>query len=277
MNNKPIGVFDSGVGGLTAVRELKKLLPDENIVYFGDTGRNPYGTRSKNTIIKYAKQAVRFLMKHDVKAVIAACGTVSTVLDEKAALDILGKDMPYTGIVLPATRTACAMSAGGRIGVIATTAAIRSGAYGRAVRAISPSAKVFGNACPLLVPLVENGMIGVDNKISRLVLEMYLRPLMKEEIDTLILGCTHFPLLYDLINDVLGYDVTLIDPCVSAVAELKTGLTKQGMLNESADGGGRVNYFLTDSPENFESVVALFLRGEANGKITHIDIESIDA
>jgi len=275
MSNNPIGVFDSGVGGLAAVRELRKLLPDENIVYFGDTGRNPYGTRSKNTIIKYAKQAVKFLMAHNVKAVIAACGTVSTVLDEKIVREI-GCDAPYTGILLPATRTACAMSAGGRIGVIATTAAIRSGAYGRAVRAISPSAKVFGNACPLLVPLVENGMIDIKNQISRLTLQMYLEPLIKEEIDTLILGCTHFPLLYDLIGDVLEYKVTLIDPCVSAVAELKTGLAKRGLLNDSHDGGGKVEYFLTDSPENFESVANLFLRDKAHGKITHIDVESID-
>lgn len=273
-NNKPIGVFDSGVGGLTAVRELHRLMPNENIIYFGDTGRNPYGTRSKNTIIKYAKQAISFLMKYEVKALIAACGTISTVFDDKAVRD-MGVDLPYAGIVLPATRTACAMSAGGRVGVIATSAAVRTGAYGRAVRSISPSTKVFGNACPLLVPLVENGLTATDNQITRLAVEMYLKPLIREEIDTLIMGCTHFPLLYDIINDVLNYNVTLIDPCVSTVREMQTELCKRQLLRESEDAGV-TEYYVTDSPEQFEAIGKVFLQEEIGGRVQYIDVDSVD-
>lgn len=274
MNDRPIGVFDSGVGGLTAVRELHKYLPGEDIVYLGDTGRVPYGTRSKETILKYTSQAIAYLMKFDVKAIVAACGTVSTVLDEKHAQK-MGITVPYTGIVLPATRTACALSAGGRIGIIATPAAIRSGAYGRAVRAISPSTKVFGNACPLLAPLVENGMTDFDNEITRLTVRMYLEPLIREEIDTLILGCTHYPLLYDIINDILNYKVTLIDAGACAVKELQTLLLEQSLLGDRG-GDGKTRYYVTDSADNFTAVAKNFLMEEIGGSITHIDVEAID-
>lgn len=274
MSDKPIGVFDSGVGGLTAVRELRNLLPGEDIVYFGDTGRVPYGTRSRQTILKYSQQAIKFLVKHDVKAIIAACGTVSSVLEEKMVRD-MGMGVPYTGIVLPAVRTACAMSSGGRVGVIATAAAIRSGAYGRAIRQVSPSAKLFGNACPLLVPIVENGMTGFDNKIARLAVEMYLEPLIREEIDTLILGCTHFPLLYDIINDVMDYKVTLIDPSASAARELKNELCRHGLFSKT-DKPGRSEYYVTDSVESFEKIAEAFLQEPVAGLVTHIDIEAIE-
>lgn len=274
LNDRPIGVFDSGVGGLTAVREIRKLMPGENIVYFGDTGRVPYGTRSKETILKYSEQAIKFLMKYEVKALIAACGTISTVLDEKKVRE-LGFGGPYTGIVLPATRTACAMSAGGRIGVIATTAAIRSGAYGKAVRSISTAVKLFGNACPLLVPLVENGLMDKDNPIVRHTLEMYLAPLIREEIDTLILGCTHFPLLYDAVNDVLEYKVTLIDPSVSAVRELQSELCTRDMMNESANGG-EMEFYVTDFAEQVAGIAKIFLQEDIGGRIKQIGLESVD-
>lgn len=274
MNNRPIGVFDSGVGGLTAVREIHRQLPGEDIVYFGDTGRVPYGTRSKETILKYASQAIAFLMKFNVKAIIAACGTVSTVLDEAKARE-MGVTVPYTGIVLPATRTACALSAGGRVGVIATPAAIRSGAYGRAVRSISPSTKVFGNACPLLVPLAENGMTDFNNEITRLTVKMYLEPLKREEIDTLVLGCTHYPLLYEIINDFLEYKVTLIDAGAAAVKELQTMLLERSLTGDKRENG-ETRYFVTDSVENFVSVAKNFLSEEIGGQITHIDVEAID-
>lgn len=273
MKDRPIGVFDSGAGGLTVVRELHRLMPGENIVYFGDTGRAPYGTRSKETIIKYAHQAVSFLMKREVKALIAACGTISSVLDEKTVRE-MGVDIPYTGMVMPATRTACAMSAGGRVGVIATPASIRTGAYGRAMRSIAPLTKLFGNACPLLVPLVENGMISPENQITRLAVEMYLAPLIREEIDTLILGCTHFPILYDIINHVLEYKVTLIDPGVATVREFQTELMKRDLLRE-ADSGGQTEYCVTDSVEHITGIANTFLQEEIGGHVKHIDIESI--
>ncbi len=274
MDNRPIGVFDSGVGGLTAVRELRKLMPNESIVYFGDTGRIPYGTRSKDTILKYARQAVRFVASHGIKALIAACGTISAVLDEKILADE-GVTLPYTGVVMPATRTACALSAGGRIGIIATQAAIRSGAYGRAVRSISPSTKVFGNACPLLVPLVENGMTAPDNKLTRLAVEMYLEPLKREEIDTLIMGCTHYPLLYDVINDVLEYKVTLIDPAASAVKEMRGTLMRADLLADE-NNSGTAGYYVTDDTAQVEAVAKTFLHEDISGRVKYVDLETID-
>lgn len=274
MDNRAIGVFDSGVGGLTTVRELHKLLPGEDILYFGDTGRVPYGTRSRETIRAWAAQDIRFLMQHDVKAIVAACGTVSTTFFEKDVRD-MGFDGSFFEIVLPATRTACAMSAGGRIGVIATTAAIRTGAYGKAVRSIAPGAKVFGNACPLLVPLVENGMTQPDNEVTRLTLKMYLEPLIAEEIDTLILGCTHFPILYDMINQVLDYKVTLIDAGAATAKEVQASLCAKGLLAEE----GRVGvtrYRVTDAVEGFISVARNFLAEEVADQAEYVELKTIE-
>lgn len=275
MDNRPIGVFDSGVGGLTTVRELHKILPGEDIVYFGDTGRVPYGTRSREAIRKYAAQDIRYLLQHDVKAIIAACGTVSATLPEADAKK-LGVSVPYTTIVQPATRKACAMSAQGRIGVIATPAAIRTGAYGKAVRAIAPNIKVFGNACPLLVPLAENGMTAIDSQIARLAIEMYLKPLIAEEIDTLILGCTHYPLFFDLIGDVLGYQVTLIDAGAAAAGEMQAELTQSGMTAQ-AGRRGITRYFVTDTVEGFTEIAGRFLGEEITGAVTYVDIQEIES
>lgn len=277
MDNKPIGVFDSGVGGLTVLREIKKRMPGENIVYFGDSGRNPYGTRSKETLIKYARQAVAFLMKQDVKAIVAACGTASTVLFDIKSTQGMGLTVPFTGIVMPAARTACTMSAEGRVGVIATSAAIRTGAYGRAIRSISPSVKVFGNACPLFVPIVENGLTEKTNQIAKLAAEMYLAPLIREEIDTLILGCTHYPLLYDIIGEVLEYKVTLINPGDPVARELHTELLKRDLLADN-EKPGTVSYYITDSQavESFAGLAKTFLNEEASGKVAYIPVEEID-
>lgn len=274
MNNRPIGVFDSGVGGLTTVRELQKILPCEDIVYLGDTGRVPYGTRSRETIRKYAAQDIAFLLSKDVKAVVAACGTVSTVFGEQQFRE-LGSDMPYIDIVAPATRSACALSAKGRVGVIATPAAIRTGAYGKAVRAISPGTKVFGNACPLFVPLVENGMINRDDEITRMCAQMYLEPLVREEIDTLILGCTHYPLLIDIINDTLEYKVTLIDAGAVAAREAQVALLENDLL-ASRKTQGETSYYVTDSVEGFIEVAKIFLQQEITGSVTFVRIEQID-
>lgn len=275
MDNRPIGVFDSGVGGLTTVRELHRLLPGESIVYFGDTGRVPYGTRSRETIRKYAAQDIRFLMRHDVKAIVAACGTVSANFLEKDVRD-LGADVFFTEVVWPATRRACALSAQGRIGVIATPAAIRSGAYGKAVRSIAPGAKVFGNACPLLVPLAENGMTGKDCQIARLTLEMYLKPLIAEGIDTLILGCTHYPLFFDLIGDVLEYKVTLIDSGAAAAKAVQAALLERGLL-AGEPHEPVTEYYVTDAVEGFREVARHFLGdGELGSCVTHVDLRQIE-
>ncbi|MCL2055912.1 MAG: glutamate racemase [Oscillospiraceae bacterium] len=272
MDNRPIGVFDSGVGGLTAVRELRKILPGEDIVYFGDTGRVPYGSRSKQTIVKFAVQNMRYLLTHDVKVILAACGTVCTNVTEKDIASA-GIDAPYHGIVMPATRAACAQSQGGRIGVMATMAAIRSGAYGKALRTIQPSAQLIGNAAPLLVPIVENGMTEPGNPITRQALEYYLAPFIREEVDTLILGCTHYPILYDMINEALDYKVSLVDAGAAAAHELKVMLWENDLL--AARESGCARYIVTDTVDNFVAVARNFLFEDIESSTQYVDIDDL--
>lgn len=247
MNNNPIGVFDSGLGGLTAVQELQKLLPNENIVYFGDTARLPYGTRSRETIKRYTAEAVEFMESHRVKMIIAACGTVSSVIGIKP----YPSDTLFTGVLMPAAQAACGATRSGKIGVIGTQATIRSGSFGKAIRSIRPDTFVAGSPCPLFVPLVENGFLGMDNKVTRLVAEQYLAPVKAENIDTLILGCTHYPLLSDVIGDIMGPDVTLISPGAEAARYASALLTEQELLSDSSEVG-ELHCFLTDSVELFE-------------------------
>lgn len=268
MNNDAIGVFDSGLGGLTAVRELSELLPFENIIYFGDTARIPYGTRSKETILKYAAQDIAFLKRHKVKLIIAACGTVSSVLGGKSPI----ADIPFTDVLLPAVQAACGATRTGKIGVIGTTATIKSGSFGRAIRTIRPDTFIVGSACPLLVPLVENGFIGLKNKVARLVLEGYLAPIIAEKVDTLILGCTHYPLLEDIIADIMGEGVTLISPGKEAARHASAYLTSKELLSDNKTPGSR-EFFVSDSAELFEESAKLYLGKQLTGSVQKIDIE----
>jgi glutamate racemase len=274
MNNKPIGVFDSGVGGLTAVRELHRIMPGEDIIYLGDTGRVPYGTRSKQTIQKYALQDIRYLLGFDVKTILIACNTVSANLSEKD-IQAAGITVPCHGVVMPAIRAACAVSRAGRVGVIATAATIRSGAYGRGLRSVQPAAKLIGNAAPLLVPLVENGMFDKNNAVARLVLEQYLEPIVREEVDTLILGCTHYPMLYDLINDMLEYKVNLVDSGAAAARELRAFLQEEGLLADREKGDTR--YYVTDAVDNFTAVAKNFLFENIEDSTEYVDIDVVSS
>ena len=208
MDNRPIGVFDSGLGGLTVVKQLKQELPNENIVYFGDTGRVPYGTRTKEIIIKYTRQDINFLRCLDVKFIISACGTASAV-----ALDSVAGDysVPIIGVVGAACKAAISATKTGRIGVIATTAAINSGAYEKNILALAPSVQIFTKSCPLFVPLVENGYFKKGDPVATIVAKEYLEPMITAGVDTLILGCTHYPLLEDIIAEIMGDKVILID------------------------------------------------------------------
>ena len=269
MDNRPIGVFDSGLGGLSVVKELRKILPNENIVYFGDTGRVPYGTRGKDTILRYASQDIAFLKSHDVKMVVAACGTVSSTITDDMIKNI---GVPYTGVVVPAAQSACAMSATGRIGVIGTTATIRSLAFGRAIRSIRPSSVVIGKACPLFVPLVENGLIEKDNEITKLTAKMYLDSIKKEDVDTLILGCTHFPIIYDIISEVMDYSVVMIDPGKATAEYVKKYLIQNGLLADSSNKGGE-QFFVSDSVEDFSKTASIFLGYSVTGEVERVDIE----
>ena len=206
-DNRSIGVFDSGMGGLTAVRRLHALMPKENIIYFGDTSRVPYGTRGRDTIVKYARQDVAFLRQFDLKAIVIACNTVSSV-----ALDLLTEEnnIPIIGTVEPACRRAMTMTQNGRVGVIGTAATMRSGAYEKYLHKKDGTLRLYTQACPLFVPLVENGRVHRGDIVIETVAAEYLAPLKEAGVDTLILGCTHYPLLEEVISDYMGPDVTLI-------------------------------------------------------------------
>ncbi len=266
MNRNPIGVFDSGVGGLTCLEELRKLLPNEDIVYLGDTARVPYGTKSRETIACYARQDIAFLEKFDVKMILIACGTVSSVLMTENLFDGSRTEL-YSGVIYPAVKSAYAQTKNRRIGVIGTPATIRSGCYGRALRELCPDIKVVGKACPLFVPLVENGYTNVDNKVTRLVAEEYLDVMKKENVDTLIMGCTHYPLLKDIFADILGDRVSLISPGAEAARFAAKELMKRDLLNDR-EGEGSCKLFCTDSEELFSENVTAFLGNEVTAEIS---------
>ena len=206
-DNRPIGIFDSGLGGLTVMKEVIKLLPNEDIVYFGDTGRVPYGTRSKATIEKYALQDQKLLLKNDVKLIIAACGTVSSVATDAAKISTV----PYFGVVEHAAKQATMVTKNQKIGVIGTAATIKSGAHEAYIKNILPNASVTAVCCSLFVPLVEEGWISADNLAVFETAKRYLEPIKNEGVDTLILGCTHYPLLKDVIGKIMGQEVSLIN------------------------------------------------------------------
>lgn len=270
-SEKAIGVFDSGLGGLTCVSELMKLMPLENIIYFGDTARVPYGTRSKETILEYAVQDVNFIKSHDVKMIIAACGTVSSVVGRQK--DFAG-DVPFTGVVIPAVQAACAATKNGRIGVIGTAATIRSGAYGKAIRNIRPDASVIGNACTMFVPMVENGITSPDDIVVKTMTERYLKPIKDENVDVLILGCTHYPILYDAIANYMGEGVKLISSGAEAARYTMNMLASKNMLS-SRTGNGTVSYYTSDSKELFETNAHAFIGNRLNGEVTQISIDDI--
>lgn len=272
-SEKAIGVFDSGLGGLTCVLEIMKLMPNENIIYFGDTARIPYGTRSRETIIEYARQDVDFIKRHDVKMVIAACGTVSSVVGQQK--DFAGS-IPFTGVVVPAVQAACAATRNGRIGVIGTAATIRSGAYGRAIRNIRQDAAVIGNACTLFVPMVEAGMTDKDDIVVKTMVERYLKPIKSEGVDVLILGCTHYPILRDAIAEYMGSDVTLISSGAEAAKYTMNMLAGRNMLSSRTETG-TVTYYTSDSAELFEENAHAFIGSRLGGDVRKITIDELTA
>lgn len=264
-----IGVFDSGLGGLTAVRELRRILPGENIVYFGDTGRVPYGTRGRDIIVEYAKQDIAFLLSKGVKAVIAACGTVSSTLPAEVAASL---PVPYMGVVESAARAAVLATKTGRIGVIGTPATVASGSYPAAIRRLMPGAAITATACPLFVPLVENGYFGVQNPVTRLVAQDYLKDVKSAGVDTLILGCTHYPLIAPVLVDLMGPGVTLVDVGRAAAQSARHMLERTGLLRTPRQG--KVEYYVSDSTEQFDRLAHIFLGEYAGGSVQRIDIDA---
>lgn len=268
MDNRPIGVFDSGLGGLTAVREIRKILPCENIIYFGDTSRVPYGGRSKEILLKYARQDVHFLRSFDIKAIVVACGTVSTTSLPQLKAE---SNLPILGVVEPACRRAVKMSKNKRVGLIATAASVRSGAYEAMIRDIDEQVQVIGKACPLFVPLVENGRYQPGDIVIETVAREYLAELKESGIDTLILGCTHYPLLMDIIGEIMGPDVTLIDTGAEAAWELKRTLEAQNLLREGMQG--ETALYASDRPEDFGALAGHFLGTEQCPAVQRVNID----
>ncbi len=264
-----IGVFDSGLGGLSAVKEFLHILPNENIVYFGDTGRVPYGNRSRDTITKYAFQDTRFLLENNVKMIVAACGTVSSVAGKRLEAEL---PVPYTGVVNPTAFAAAHKTKSGRIGVIGTSATINSHSYKTRLEKLNPEFKVFEQACPLFVPLVENGLIRKDDQIVRLTIKRYLTELVENDIDTLILGCTHYPLLAEAITSVIGSSVELIDSGYETAVYAQKVLSENNLLNQSTEAGVP-SFYVSDTPGDFESVAGLFLGRDMEHTVTQINIE----
>ncbi|MBK7143271.1 MAG: glutamate racemase [bacterium] len=266
----PIGVFDSGVGGLTVARELFKILPHEDVIYFGDVGRAPYGGRSKEIITSFTHQDVAFLMEHHVKFIICACNTASAVaLDEVRK----GSDVQMIGVIEPGAKAAVARTQSGRIGVIGTVATISSNSYARTIHEIDPKIKVFSLACPLFVPLVEEGYI--NKEATYLIARDYLKTMKDVDVDTLILGCTHYPLLKHVIADVMGDRVMLIDSGEETARVARDLMQSEHLLNAATDKGhnlpGEHKFFVSDVPEKFSSVATRFL-GEVVDNITRVDI-----
>lgn len=246
----PIGVFDSGLGGLTVAREIMRNLPDEKIVYFGDTARVPYGNKSKATVVRYAQQIVRFLLTQNIKAIVIACNTATAMAIDEIKAQV--PDIPVLGVLEPGAKMAVKATKNKRIGVIATKATIYSGSYTAKIHDLDPTAEVFGKACPLLVPLVEEGWL--HDKVTDEVIMRYLDSLLEEDIDTLILGCTHYPLLRGEIGKLLGDKITLVNPAYETAVALTVLLQEKNLVNTTAAKKNEpypYRFYVSDDAERF--------------------------
>ena len=266
----PIGIFDSGVGGLTVLKEIFKLLPFEDCVYFGDVGRTPYGGRSKDIIIQFTRQDVAFLVEQKVKFIVSACNSVSSVALQEVRAD---HEIEMIGVIEPGARAATERTKSGKIGVIGTHATINSNAYAKYIHEIDSKLKVFSLACPLFVPLAEEGYI--DKEATYNIAADYLQTMKDVDVDTLVLGCTHYPLLKHVIGDVMGNDVVLIDSAEETARVTRDILSDTGLLNPAASQTpcpeGEHKYFVSDVPERFSGLASRFLGREVS-RITRVDI-----
>jgi glutamate racemase len=261
----PVGVFDSGIGGLTVAHEVMRQLPHESLVYFGDTARVPYGPKSPETVRRYAREIVGYLSEQGVKAIVVACNTatahaLSTLRDELA--------IPAIGVIEPGARGAVRATRRGHIGIIGTAGTMKSGAYERAIRALDPAVRISVRACPLFVPLVEEGWI--DHPATRLVAEEYLEPFVRGDVDTLVLGCTHYPLLKPLLADILGPGVTLIDSAEETAAETARILAEE-RLAAPTDAEPTYRFVASDDPLMFLQLGQRFL----GGAIERVEVKTL--
>lgn len=261
----PIGIFDSGIGGLTVVKEIKQLLPYENIIYLGDTARVPYGTKSSKTVITYSQSNTKFLLSRGIKILVIACNTASAVAVQSLRWDL---EIPVIGVLEPGARKAVESTGNKRVGVIGTPSTIKSGAYKKAIENINPDIKVFSKSCPLFVPLAEEGW--TEGTISEEIADKYLSSLSDCGIDTLILGCTHYPLLKATIQKTVGKKVRLIDSAKETAKEVVRTLTENNITNKSNTSAKR-QFFLTDISDTFVSIAGNFI-GEKIKKVEQVDI-----
>jgi glutamate racemase len=266
VKNLSIGMFDSGIGGLTVLKEVRKLLPHEHVIYLGDTARVPYGNKSPQTITKYALESAIFLLTKGIKILVIACNTSSAL-----ALNILKKKLPIPvlGVIDPGAKEAVEHSQNKRVGIIGTKATVKSMAYVKAIRRLDPGVEVLSKACPLFVPIAEEGL--EDDKIAYLVAEKYLEEFKGSSIDTLVMGCTHYPILEGVIKTVMGHSVTIVNTGRETAKAVKNALEQKKIINDTGKGGAE--YFVTDSPESFREIGSRFL-GE---DITHVKfLKSLD-
>ena len=269
-DNRSIGIFDSGLGGLTVAKEIMRILPEESVVYFGDTGRVPYGTRSLETIRKYARQDERFLLSHNVKMIVAACGTVSSVAADTA--DLL--PIPFIEVVSHSVNAAIDATKNKKIGILATSATINSSAHKKQILKLLTDATVVECSGTLLVPLVEEGWTGDDDTVALEALKRYLRPIIDAGCDTLILGCTHFPVLSGAIRRVVGQDVTLINMGVSTALAVKKMLSEQSALNDGATPPQH-RFFASDKTSAFSKTVGILIGDQKQILIEQADVENL--
>ncbi|UCC66994.1 MAG: glutamate racemase [Deltaproteobacteria bacterium] len=256
---RPIGIFDSGVGGLTVFKEIIALQPCEDIIYLGDTARIPYGTRSPQTILKYSLQNTQFLLGQGIKVLVVACNTSSAVSLPHLQQE---SDIPIIGVITPGARRAVEVTQNKRVGVIGTEATVRSQTYERIIHGIDSQIKVVSRACPLFVPLAEEGW--ADNQVTRLTAQSYLSPLREEMIDTLVLGCTHYPLLKGAIKEIMGDGVWLVNSAQETAKEVKRVLHDEDLASPD-DRNGRYRFYITDNAERFTKIGGIFLGKELRG------------
>lgn len=267
-SERPIGVFDSGIGGLTVVKHLLSVLPNENIVYFGDTARVPYGSKSNSTVIEYSIQDTNFLLNKNVKLVVAACNTASSI----ALADLQKRyEIPIIGVIQPGAQMAVNETISGRVGVIGTRATISNQAYSKAIKALAKNIHVFEKACPLFVPLAEEGW--TKHKASYEIAEEYLRELREKKIDTLVLGCTHYPILAEVIQEVIGANVKLIDSGVAAAEVVKSQIHQIG-LESNRSAKGELDLYVSDVAIKFQEVAELFLGRNVN-RVMKVELEEL--
>ncbi len=266
MDNRPIGVFDSGIGGLTVLKEVIEQLPGEDIIYFGDTARIPYGTRSKETVIKYVIQSFNFLMTKDIKAIVIGCNTASALALEEAKDKF---NLPIIGVIEPGAKAAITTTKNNTIGVIGTEGTINSDSYQRTIRKHLPTAEIIGVPCPLFVPIVEEGWENSD--VADVAAEKYLLELREHNIDTLVLGCTHYPALRYTIGKVMGKGVRLVNPAYETAKLTKNLLKEEGLLNEKIQAGNHT-YYVSDDPDKFRRIGGNIIRRQI-GEVEKVNIE----